>query len=45
VVDEAKGIYLGMNTDLLDGRFQYDHCHAGRSAIVDATVKLIKVAF
>ena len=45
VVDEAKGIYLGMNTDLLDGGFRYDDCHfnaAGRSAIVDATVTLIK---
>ena len=45
VVDEAKGIYLGMNTDLLVGRFRYDDCHfnaAGRSAIVDATVRLIE---
>jgi hypothetical protein len=45
VVNEAKGIYLGMETDLLDERFRYDGCHfnaAGRSAVVDAAVKLIK---
>ena len=45
VIDEARNVYLGMDSDALDGRYRYDGCHfnaAGRNLIVDKIANLIR---